>query len=171
MISELLFKGFQGWVKDKDPEQLRSWFYLVHGGIGALVIFALIWRKQRDTPSGFRVRESDLKRQMKQAIGTKPALGHLSQAENDPLAQARYAKKAAPLKLAGISIHGEPHEILGVRHDASEAEIRAAYRDRMKQYHPDRIGRPGSREWQDAQGIAEAINIAKEKMLSSIRKK
>jgi hypothetical protein len=34
----------------------------------------------------------------------------------------------------------------------------------MKRYHPDLVGRPGSREWKDAQRIAEAINRAKEEL-------
>jgi DnaJ-domain-containing protein 1 len=156
MISQLLLKWFQSSLKDADPEKVRSWFYLAQVGAGGLIVFGVYWLRQREAPSGFRVREADLKKDIKNSIGKKP----------DPLAQARYAKKEEPLRLGGISIHGEPHEILGVQANATEAEIRAAYRERMKQYHPDRIGRPGSREWQDAQKIAEAINLAKDHMLS-----
>lgn len=167
MISQLLFKWLQLSLKDADPDRLRSWVYLIQVGIGALIIGGLVFLRQRETPSGFKVREADLKKDLKKTIGSKPALPDGSP---DPLASARYAKKAEPLRIGGISIHGQPHEILGIQRSASEAEIRAAYRERMKQYHPDRIGRPGSREWQDAQAIAEAINSAKDKMLQSFKK-
>lgn len=168
MISQLLFKWLQLSLKDADPEKLRSWVYMIQVGVGALIIGGLLFLRQRETPSGFKVREADLKKDLKKTIGSKPALGYSSHDPlHDPLAEARYAKKAEPLRIGGISIQGEPHEILGIQRNASEAEIRTAYRERMKQYHPDRIGRPGSREWQDAQAIAEAINVAKEKMLKN----
>lgn len=162
MISQLLFKWIQSMLRDADPEKVRSYVFLIQAGFGGIVIAALFRMRQSKAPSGFRVRESDLKRDLKNAIGQKPG--------EDPLANARYSKKAEPLKLSGISIHGEPHQILGVSRQASEQEIRSAYRELMKQYHPDRIGRPGTREWQDAQGIAEAINVAKEKMLAALKK-
>lgn len=153
-------------LSDSDPEKVRSYAYLVQAGFGGLVIAVLFWLRQRETPSGFRVREADLKRDIKNAVGKKPQA-----IAEDPLANARYSKKAEPLRLSGISIQGEPHQVLGVSANASEQEIRTAYRELMKQYHPDRIGRPGTREWKDAQGIAEAINVAKEKMLAHLKKK
>ena len=33
---------------------------------------------------------------------------------------------------------GNPYEILGIKEDASEAEIKAAYKAMVKKYHPDR---------------------------------
>ncbi len=77
--------------------------------------------------------------------------------------------KSEPLRLSGISIAGEPHEILGVRKTAAPAEIQKAYRDLMKRYHPDLVGPPGSREWKDAQKIAEALNRAKDELLKRSR--
>lgn len=35
------------------------------------------------------------------------------------------------------SIGGDPHRVLGVRRDASEAEIKGAYRALAKRHHPD----------------------------------
>ncbi len=37
----------------------------------------------------------------------------------------------------------------------------------MKRYHPDKIGPAGSREWKDAQRIADAIIKAKEEMIEA----
>jgi DnaJ-domain-containing protein 1 len=53
---------------------------------------------------------------------------------------------------------------------AIEVQIQSAYRELMKRYHPDRVGRPGTREWQDAQGIAEAINRAKRDLLARAKR-
>ncbi len=33
----------------------------------------------------------------------------------------------------------DPHSVLGVRRGATAAEIAQAYRERMKEYHPDRV--------------------------------
>ena len=43
------------------------------------------------------------------------------------------------------------HEVLGVAPDASQAEIIAAYRSKMRQYHPDKVSTLGS----DIQALAE----------------
>ncbi len=149
MLSQLLMKWLQLTLRDADPEKLRSWVYLIQAGFGGAIILALIWLRQREAPSGFKVREADSKADHKRSASIP----------------------AEVLRLEGISIQGQPHEILGVKIGASEADIRAAYREKMKQYHPDVIARPGTREWKDAQVIAEAINSAKEKMLVALKKK
>src|SRR5262249_28052655 len=105
----------------------------------------------------FKDRESDKKRPRS-----------FSNPETDRLAQAK-VQKSAPLALGGIRIDGTPHEILGIRAQASPEEIQQAYRDLLKRYHPDTVGRPGSREWQDAQKIAEALNRAKDALLKDKR--
>jgi DnaJ-class molecular chaperone len=79
-------------------------------------------------------------------------------------------KKGPPLLLSGISLDGPAHEILGVKVNATNSEVQKAWRDLMKRYHPDKVGRPGSREWSDAQRIAEAINQAKDEMTQRRRK-
>ena len=43
-----------------------------------------------------------------------------------------------------------PHEILGVKEDATQEEIYAAYRTAVKQYHPDRVAHLGK----DLQALA-----------------
>ncbi len=39
----------------------------------------------------------------------------------------------------GTGTDRDPHEVLGVQRGASEQEIKDAYRDKMKRYHPDRV--------------------------------
>jgi DnaJ-domain-containing protein 1 len=135
------------------PDGMRRAFYLVQLLIGGAFV-AVLWRLRpgaSSSESGFAIREADLKK------ARKPISG-------DDLAAARLERKA-PLQLGGIRIDGTPHEILGVSPRATADEIQRAYRDRMKQYHPDKVGPPGSRQWNDAQKIAEAINRAKNELL------
>jgi hypothetical protein len=147
------------------PDRLRSAFYLAQIVMGLLFVGALLRLKARSrvgSDSGFAVRESDL-RKPKAASATLPA----GSSKND-LANAKLERKV-PLALEGIRIDGPPHEVLGVAVGASEEVIQKAYRERMKRYHPDKVGRPGSREWQDAQKLAEAINAAKNELLKRLR--
>lgn len=131
------------------------YFLLVVAAIALVLGILSLLREQRGSDSNFRVRESDL-RKSSTKIGTKT--------ENDDLAHAKM-KRHEPLRLEGIRIDGAPHEILGVAANADAVDVQKAYRALMKRYHPDKIGRVGSREWKDAQKIAEAINLAKDAML------
>jgi hypothetical protein len=133
---------------------LQSVFYLGEIVLGVLFLIGVWFFRPKSPESNFRVREADLK-------NSRPKI---SAAETHTLAEARI-QKTTPLQLVGIRIDGEPHEILGIASGATTQEIQKAYRDLMKQYHPDRVGRPGTREWTDAQKIAEAINQAKDHML------
>ncbi|WP_216326003.1 J domain-containing protein [Deinococcus aestuarii] len=67
--------------------------------------------------------------------------------------------------LGGTGGGGEPHEVLGVGPDASPEEIRAAYRDLAKKYHPDRVGHLGPEFRQLAERRMQAINAAYRKLL------
>jgi len=66
-----------------------------------------------------------------------------------------------------LNIHGQPHEILGVSLQATPKQIQKAYRELMKKYHPDKIAKPGTANWTQAQKIASAINDAKDKLLAA----
>jgi len=46
---------------------------------------------------------------------------------------------ATPLDVRPVKRHKSPHEILGVRPDASIDEIKEAFRERVKMYHPDNV--------------------------------
>jgi hypothetical protein len=133
---------------------LKSFFYMTEA-VMVLVFLGLVWiLRPKDPESNFKVREADLRKGKAQPRDGK----------SDPLAEARIQLKQ-PLQLEGIRIDGQPHEVLGVNKNSSPIEIQQAYRELMKRYHPDRVGPPGTRQWNDAQKIAEAINHAKDVLL------
>jgi DnaJ-domain-containing protein 1 len=138
--------------------ELRSLFYLSQIFPGLIFILGFALFSRRDRKSAFKVREADLRGPRKKAL---PGAA-------DPLAEAKMEKKR-PLQLSGIRIDGAPHEVLGIEPLSSQAQIRQAYRELMRRYHPDSVGRPGSREWDDAQKIAAALNRAKEEMLKKFK--
>lgn len=140
---------------------LQQNFYLLQIGIGAIFAGAAwIFFRPKTPESGFKNRESDRKLKFSKA-GAKTLPG---------VDLASATLRPEPLRLGGIRLDGLPHEILGIKASASEDEVQKIWRDLMKQYHPDKVGRPDSREWRDAQKIAEAINLAKEKMLLQVKK-
>ncbi|MCM2279744.1 MAG: J domain-containing protein [Oligoflexia bacterium] len=148
------------------PEGLRRLFLLIQLALGGLFILALWWLYGRgQTRSNFRLREADRKKHPAGAARGSPEDPEDPEDNEDELAEARM-KRNEPLRLSGIRIDGPAHEILGVPREATPEQIQRAYRELMKRYHPDRVGRPGTREWKDAQKIAEAINSAKSQLLS-----
>jgi DnaJ-domain-containing protein 1 len=134
-----------------DPKHL---FFLLQIGLGAAFLLAAwLWLRPREPESNFRVRESERRRPRAAGAG-----------EADELARSRMRSKA-PLRLTGLRLDVPPHELLGVRADAPAAEIRRAYRDLMKRYHPDHVAAPDTPQWREAQRIADAISRAKEELL------
>ena len=125
------------------------------------VLWILMRSKSADhESSGFRVREADL-----------PSNKKADHANARNLADAKMAPRKSILALPGIRIGGAAYQVLGISEDAGIREIQQAYRELMKQYHPDRIARPGTSQWQDAQNIAEAINKARDEMLDRAKRK
>jgi DnaJ-domain-containing protein 1 len=143
-------------------EILTNWM-TGHFGLLQILIsaaFILFWLRARNraaAKSRFKLREAD--RDLKFARGSAAA------------AAAREPAKKDPLRLGGIVKDGAPHEVLGISALASESEIQKAYKEKMKRYHPDRLGRPGSREWTEGTAIAEAINRARDAMLERLKKR
>jgi DnaJ-domain-containing protein 1 len=120
-----------------------------------LFSIALIYLLLRDKQSGshFRKREAD-RSDLDRILNQGP-----------DLAQAKIKKATPPprpLALPGVTLAGEPHEILGVPENADEATVQKAYKEAIKRYHPDRIqGLPPDqmRFYQDASArITEAKN-------------
>ncbi len=137
------------------PPKIQQLFYGSQVIFGLLfLVVAWIFFRPKAPESGFRVRESDLEDERKKKIGTAQ------------LAKQKTQHQKEQLRLGGIRLDAPAHEILGVQSSASESEIQSAYRELMKRFHPDKVGRPGSREWQDAQKIAQAIVRAKTELLA-----
>ncbi len=53
------------------------------------------------------------------------------------------------------SIKKDPYEILGLRRDASKAEIKEAYHQKLQEYHPDKVNHLG----EDLKTLAQNITL------------
>ena len=147
----------QSWVSGMTREKL---FVLSQGcAVFVLILAYLWWSRSRESTHGFKSRDPE-----RTELPKNPRL----KVQDDPLAQAKI-KKPSILQLAGISIHAPPHEILGVPINADRATILSAYKSKMKQYHPDRVARPDTQAWQEAQAIATAITAARDALLQGTR--
>ena len=130
-----------------------------------LAVLFLIWTflKNNRGQSNFKSREAD-RGDLDRILNSGP-----------DLAQAKMRRKPPeqppppPLSLPGIRLEGEPHEILGIREDASEAEIVRAYKDAIKRFHPDTLQGKSASELRFYQEASARINDAKNRMLKSLR--
>lgn len=61
-----------------------------------------------------------------------------------------------------------PHEVLGVSPDATDAEIEYAYKEQIKEYHPDRVHGLGKEIRDVAQRKTQELNIAYERLKKSL---
>jgi preprotein translocase subunit Sec63 len=59
----------------------------------------------------------------------------------------------------------DPFSVLGIRRGANQEEVRAAYRQKMSKYHPDKVAHLGSEFQQLAERKAQAINRAYTELL------
>lgn len=142
-----------------NPDRARAIFNVGELIVAALFVVGFFMLRQKPRDRGFRETDPSQDRPSSRLnAGTR----------SDPLAQARLNTKE-PLALPGFSAQAPAHEILGVPKDASQAEIQKAYREQMKRFHPDKLGRPGSSAWTDGQKIAEAINRARDEMLKRLK--
>jgi DnaJ-class molecular chaperone len=132
---------------------IQTHFIQINLVIGLIFIFLWLTKESKiNSKSKFKLKEAERELKFK----------------NDTAFQK---SKDLPLRLSGIRIDGEAHEILGVRPDASENEIVQAYKKLMKQYHPDLVAKQDTQAWKDAQKIAEALNQAKLALISKKNRK
>lgn len=64
----------------------------------------------------------------------------------------------------------EPHATLGVKPDASDAEIDQAYRRLMARYHPDRFAGASADAQAEAGARASAVNAAYDRIMAARRR-
>jgi len=142
-------------------------FYLSQMGFAALVLIlgyrAVFGGKQK---SRFKQTEAERLSALKSSLAQKKTRSP----DHRSLADAKMKQRPRPLQIGGIVLDAPAHELLGVTIQASASEVQKAYREKMKQYHPDKVGRPGSREWTDAMKIAEALNRARDELLKKAEK-
>jgi hypothetical protein len=136
----------------------------IHSGILiGVAVFIVLTIKGRGKTSQFRTREAeraDLDRILKQG----PDLGQAK------LAKHKKSEPAPPpLRLPGLTLAGEPHEILGISENANESEIMRAYKEAIKRFHPDRIQGQAEEQLRFYQEASAKINDAKNEMMKRVR--
>lgn len=65
----------------------------------------------------------------------------------------------------------DPHEVLGLRRGATEAEIDSAHRQKIREYHPDLVARAGPEMRNLAAARTVEINVARDALRPSKRRK
>lgn len=158
---------------------LNSRFLFLLIGVAAIAIIAgamFLLSNKEDNASGFSATEAD--RQQNDTT-VRSGIGSTNSVETPDLKTTNQSRgsqrprptaggtRHKPLRLEGIRIDGPPHQILGIPITARTSEVKRAYRELMKRYHPDKVGRSGSREWQEAQKITKAIIWAKSEMMKN----
>ncbi len=134
-----------------------QWVVLIAG-----IIFCFRILKGAHPKSQFKVREADRADAIRTKGGPDLAQAKLNQSKQK-------APPPPPLGLPGMRMVGEPHEILGIAEDASEAEIMKAYKEAIKRFHPDRIQGQAQEQLKFYQEASSKLNSAKEEMLKRIR--
>ena len=128
-----------------------------------MLLVLVFWLRFRPNQSSrFRKREADdtSKRQGTSNLGS-------AQLNNENQKKEKPKRK----QLSGFVSVGAPHQILGVDPNATQEEILRAYKERMKQYHPDLLNPSREADRQEMERIAQKLNWAKEELLKKWSKK
>jgi len=150
--------------------ELFTWIQL---GIAVTFIgIAWFFFGPREPASQFGLREADRARPKGPNKTKATELAHARLEKHPhPAGRTPPTPQAGPFLLEGFVGDGSACDILGIPANADEKTIRSAHRELMKRYHPDLVGRPGSREWQDAQRIAETLNRARDELLQKLKQR
>ena len=129
--------------------------------LGLVLFFTWKNLKTKNEDSNFKTREAN-----------RSDLDQLLKSESALAGAKLHTKKtnSPPLSLPGINLTGEPHEILGVDVQAREPEIMRAYKEKIKQFHPDRIQGQAREQIKFYEEASAKINLAKESMLARFKK-
>lgn len=89
--------------------------------------------------------------------------GQLGLHKPAPKPKKKAAKKKKRKKVRSPS--DAPHEVLGVEPEATQAEVRQAYQELMRKYHPDRVANAADELRALAEKRSKQINAAYEVMM------
>ena len=95
------------------------------------------------------------------------ALAYLVYRAVNETGEAAKNKKTPKAKRVG-SKRRPPHEVLEVEPDASADEVRRAYQDKIRVYHPDKVAGAADELKDLAEARSKEINAAYEAMMRSI---
>lgn len=100
-------------------------------------------------------------------FGIAQADGSVSKSETDLLSQIAASMRISSadyesLKAMFVKNTDSAYTILGINHDASEEEIKAAYREMAKKYHPDKVAHLGDDVKKAAEEKFQSVNEAYE---------
>ncbi len=79
--------------------------------------------------------------------------------------EAREGADGGPSAGATADASSDPYAVLGVPRSASQEEIRAAYRARMREYHPDKVAHLG----EDLQELAHRKTLEIQRAFEKLR--
>ena len=143
-----------------DPKNLKKWFFL---------IAALYLLMPRDLIPDFAGRGLGL-------IDDVVLMGALTyffrkhvrqyMAHQRASEQASGSEQAPGPEPDSFSADSDPYAILGISRPADQQEIQAAYRERMREYHPDKVAHLG----EDLQKLAHQRSLEIQQAYQSLRR-
>ena len=139
-----LFIPFLGWIDDS----LVVWilYYLVrYNRLPDVAFLKNFNRRKKPTRSG-------MNRQWKKEDNFNRHYGQNSSSADGSENSNNYRNPSSGSRYNRVK---PPHEILGVKSDASKSEIKQAYKEAVKKYHPDKLSHLGE----------EFAHLANEKFL------
>lgn len=120
-----LFLPFLGWIDD------------------GFVLFAILHLIRYGELPWFLFKKNAKGTQKAKKSHRKDANSHESYSRNAPFQSTGKKEKRTSDPGNGSKVFRSPHEILGVSTNATWEEIQTAYKEKIKQYHPDKLSHLG----------------------------